>query len=233
TQLNNPNAYLASVYWFLHFQYNGWFFFACMALWYLGHPPAENTYSANRRVFWLFAICCVPAYLLSVLWASLPVAVYLLVVLAAIAQVVSWVLFLQQQRINGWHVSGFLWLPVSACSIKWLLQLGSVVPSLSTLAFGFRSIVIGYLHLVLLGVITLFLLWEAMHSFVVPANKSFVKGRLVLASGIILNELLLMIQGGMAMGYMMLPLVQEWLLSAALLMFTGIAWMCWSVRKSN
>ena len=72
-----------------------------------------------------------------------------------------------------------------------------------------------------------------MHSFVVPANKSFVKGRLVLASGIILNELLLMIQGGMAMGYMMLPLVQEWLLSAALLMFTGIAWMCWSVRKSN
>ena len=40
-----------------------------------------------------------------------------------------------------------------ALSVKLLLQLVSTIPSLSNLAFGFRPIVIGYLHLVLLGVI--------------------------------------------------------------------------------
>ena len=42
--------------------------------------------------------------------------------------------------------------------MKLSLQMVSVVPSLSTLTVGFRPIVIGYLHLVLLGVITIFLI---------------------------------------------------------------------------
>ena len=46
-----------------------------------------------------------------------------------------------------------------ALSIKFLLQLGSTIPAISQLAFGFRPIVIAYLHLVLLAIITLFLLF--------------------------------------------------------------------------
>jgi hypothetical protein len=32
TNLQHPTWFLASTYYFLHFQYNGWFFFACMGL---------------------------------------------------------------------------------------------------------------------------------------------------------------------------------------------------------
>jgi hypothetical protein len=32
TRQLEQHAYLASVYWYLHFQYNGWFFFACAGL---------------------------------------------------------------------------------------------------------------------------------------------------------------------------------------------------------
>ena len=46
-----------------------------------------------------------------------------------------------------------------ALSAKFLLQLGSTIPALSQLGFGFRPIVIAYLHLVLLAVISLFLLF--------------------------------------------------------------------------
>lgn len=49
-------------------------------------------------------------------------------------------------------------LSAFALSLKFLLQLGSTYPPLSTLAFGFRPIVIAYLHLVLLGVITIFII---------------------------------------------------------------------------
>lgn len=225
TQLNSPNAYLASVYWFLHFQYNGWFFFACMALWYLQQPANDRIQTTDARLFWVFAASCAPAYLLSVLWAGLPLFIYAMVVGAAFCQLGAWIFFLHKQYQIGERLRGFLWLPVVACSIKWILQLGSVIPSLSTLAFGFRSIVIGYLHLVLLGVISLFLLLDVVRSGVLAGNKSFVRGRWLLATGIVLNEILLMIQGGMAMGYAMVPRIQEALLAAALLMLTGIAWM--------
>jgi hypothetical protein len=44
-------------------------------------------------------------------------------------------------------VNFFLCLSAIALSIKLLLQLGAVIPALSTWAFGLRPIVIGYLHL--------------------------------------------------------------------------------------
>src|SRR5674476_1365823 len=31
-KMQHPSWYLATIYYFLHFQYNGWFFFTCMGL---------------------------------------------------------------------------------------------------------------------------------------------------------------------------------------------------------
>ena len=78
-----PNSYLASVYFFLHFQYNGWFFFACMGL--LTYQITKyGIYNRKLKVvFTLFVLACVPAYFLSALWLPLPKWVYLLVVVAA------------------------------------------------------------------------------------------------------------------------------------------------------
>jgi hypothetical protein len=75
--------YLAAVYFYLHFQYNGWFFFTCMGLFYVILPTKIIATNKLKRIFWLFALASVPAYFLSTLWMSLPLWVYILVVLAS------------------------------------------------------------------------------------------------------------------------------------------------------
>jgi hypothetical protein len=103
------------------------------------------------------------------------------------------------------------------------LQLGSTIPSLSTLAFGFRPIVIGYLHLVLLGVITLFLLGYMFAENLLTINKKAIAGAGIFAAGIIINEIFLMTQGVAALEYINIPFINEFLLLTALIMLTGIA----------
>src|SRR3546814_9039554 len=58
-----------------------------------------------------------------------------------------------------------------AFSIKVILQAGSTIPSLNNMAFGYRPIVIGYLHLVFLGIVTLFLLGYLFYKGYLKALK--------------------------------------------------------------
>lgn len=228
TKTIHQNWYLAAVYFFLHFQYNGWFFFTCMGLataTFFTHVPVP----VLKRIFWLFAAACIPAYILSALWLPIPSWAYAIVVLAAFCQVIGWVLTLKQIKIQFSFIQSEATKPVRqvimlagiALTIKLLLQLGSTIPSLSVLAFGFRPIVIGYLHLILLGVITLYLLGYLMYEKQVAATAASVRAVKVFTGGIIINELLLMTQGIAAMTYTPLPFINEMLLGAALILFTG------------
>src|SRR5690606_22196295 len=118
-----------------------------------------------NNLFWLYAISCIPAYFLSVLWLKLPLWAYIIVAISAINILTGWIWLIVKMRkqLNGFFDQvpkigkQLLYLSAIAYTIKVVLQVGSVVPSLNNLAFGYRPIVIGYLHLVFLGVITLFL----------------------------------------------------------------------------
>ena len=143
----HQNWYLAAEYFYLHFQYNGWFFFACMGL-------ISTIVSANTRpiilkmIFILFAAAVLPAYFLSTLWMPIPLGVYILVIAAAVAQILGWIYMVgiikkQAHTLNNTMPAIAKWLLIFsaiALSIKLLLQLGSTIPSLSDLAFGFRPI---------------------------------------------------------------------------------------------
>ena len=222
-------AYLAAEYFFLHFQYNGWFFFGCMALLSEVLRKVEvNTYILTR-IFWLFAFAAVPAYFLSTLWMDLPLWIYVLVVLAAVLQLMGWARIVIEIK-RKWPVLKDT-LPLTAkyimcfsglaLTIKLLLQLGSVVPSLSDLAFGFRPIIIGYLHLVLLGVISLFLLSYFFAGEYIQATKKASFAVFLFAIGVIVNEVLLMTQGVAAMSYTSLPFINELLFYTAITLFSG------------
>ena len=225
----HQNWYLAAEYFYLHFQYNGWFFFSCMGL-----VTAQLFQSAPvlilKRIYLLFAFAVIPAYFLSALWMNIPVWVYVLVIIAAFAQVAAWIYMIRliknQNAIfkNPFSVTAkwLLGLAAIALSIKLMLQLGSTIPSLSTLAFGFRPIVIGYLHLVLLGVITLFLIGFMFAANFIVINKKTRAGAGIFAAGIIVNEIFLMTQGVAALDYIHIPYINTALLVAAVIMFAGL-----------
>ncbi|HZH54398.1 MAG TPA: hypothetical protein VFD72_02000, partial [Sphingobacteriaceae bacterium] len=90
----------------------------------------------------------------------------------------------------------FLLLVVGlAFCIKLLLQVLSLLPDLSQLAYGYRPIVIGYLHLVLLAIISLFILAYALTHKYILENRVSAFGLYLLVVGILFNELVLMVQG--------------------------------------
>lgn len=159
--------------------------------------------------------------------------------LAAFSQMAGWVIMMQYIKKQYAQIKilvpeNIVWLFILsgiALTLKLLLQLGSVIPSLSNLAFGFRPIVIGYLHLILLGVITLFLLAFMMvekNIQIKPLTLTAVK---IFTAGVILNEFLLMLQGVTAISFIALPYINEFLLGAAFILVSGIFLLNMSQRK--
>jgi len=222
--------YLASIYFFLHFQYNGWFFFSCMGLLSYRLMKYRIPEKKLKLVFNLFMWASVPAYFLSALWLPIPNWVYMLVIVAVFLQLIAWFISLRlikqvmseiKKDISRFSQRLFV-LSALALTIKLLLQAGSVIPSMSKLAFGFRPIVIAYLHLVLLGVITIFILAYALAFEHISVNKITIRGVSVFTIGIILNETILMIQGISAIVYYGISWINEILFAIAIILFIGI-----------
>ena len=237
--ISHPNWYLASIYFYLHFQYNGWFFFGCMGLLNEHLSKSGIAFSIQRKSFWLFAVACIPAYFLSALWLPIPLWIYIIVVLASLAQLLGWVILVKQmitkksllfKDINV-QTRCILILSGTALSIKLLLQGVSTIPSLSKFAFGFRPVVIGYLHLVLLGVITLFIIAHSKMQNLIYTNRTGNYGIIIFISGIILNEFFLLIQGSSYMIFIGVPYINQLLLAAAVCMFFGLALLVAGLRK--
>jgi hypothetical protein len=225
------HAYLASVYWYLHFQYNGWFFFTCMGLLIFYLTAVLQMPEPSSKIFWLFAGSCIPAYGLSVLWMKLPIWLYIIVVIASVAQMIAWLVLVWYLKIQHSKLAANLskmgvWLLSGisvAITIKLTLQLTSVIPAVSQMAFGFRPIVIAYLHLVLLVITTLFLIAYAYLNGFVKIKSSTNAGILMLAAGIFINEAILGIQGIASFSYNAIPFANVLLFGAAIVMLIGIS----------
>ena len=236
----DQNWYLATIYFFLHFQYNGWFFFAGMGL-LVSRLEKINTAVKDLNIaFLLFCFACIPAYFLSVLWIPLSDIVYFIIIAAVIAQLAGWALmvkvfikdkiFISQQFSKYGKV--LLLLAAIAFSIKLLLQSGSIHPALSQLSYSFRPIIIGYLHLVLLAVTSIFIIGFIVSFELVPVTKKLIVGVFIFVAGVIINELLLMVQGVAALTYTSVPYINILLLIAALILLFGISIMFVSCLKN-
>src|SRR5690606_2544378 len=63
----NADIYLGSIYFYLHFQYSGWFFFAMMAV---AAQQSSIIASIIKPYFIFFAFAAIPTFFLSILWAN-------------------------------------------------------------------------------------------------------------------------------------------------------------------
>lgn len=226
----HEEEYLASLFFYLHFQYNGWFFFACMGLFYGFLNLKRADHSFFETTFYLFFISCLPAYFLSTLWANLPIWLYVVTILAAVLQVVAWFTFLNLivrfQKVSlaklPYFLRYILLFIVFAVSVKVLLQLGSTLPTVSKLTFGFRPIVIAYLHLVLLAIISLFLLFYMYANDLIHCTNKIKVGVIIFSVGVLINEVILAVQGIASFSYTVIPCVNELLFGTAIVLVSGI-----------
>ncbi|MBK8819653.1 MAG: hypothetical protein IPN49_11380 [Saprospiraceae bacterium] len=103
-----------------------------------------------------------------------------------------------------------------------MLQTGSIIPEVSKLAFGFRSIVIAYLHLVLLAFTTLYLLGYLLWNGFISHHKMAVSALILFTLGVFANEFVLMVQGIASFGYILIPHLNEILVGISLFMFFSL-----------
>ncbi len=233
TKVVGQKLYIAAIYFFLHFQYNGWFLFGCLAILFMVAPQQYNNNKLIKNACVTLAISCIPAYLLSILNFKIPVVVYVIAALAALVQLgaILWILRKMKKMLQTFQ-TGIAWLYriISlAVVLKFVLQALSAIPALSKLVFGSRSVVIAYLHLVLLCIVSLFLI--ASVQVCIKYKKQFTTGIIIFLTGAIGNEILLTGQGVSAFLGHPLPYTNEMLLGMVLLIFIGIATMTCTVWK--
>lgn len=150
--------YFDAIYFYLHFQYNGFFTFFVLAFLYrlIGQNKKVRH---GAKVFALFNLACIPAFALSVLWHRPPLVLYLVGGTASLMQAAGLVYLIKDIRRVQWDKSWtnrLLLFSLLAFTLKITLQVFSALPPVAALAYLHRNFVIAYLHLVLLGFITAF-----------------------------------------------------------------------------
>ena len=229
------DLYLASEYYYLHFQYNGFFIFSCIGFLLFSMKQAGSGISEkqNKLIFWLLFVGCVIGYGLSVLWMKMPVSIFAVIVVATIMQTIGAVLLFVFIKKN-WTNLVLKWSPMHrfvllyagfAFAVKIALQLGSTIPALNQFAFGFRNVVIAYLHLVLLMCIATFLVNQILATHYFTITNKLLMGFKLLLLGIFLNELVLGLMGVFSIKYISIPFANEMLLGVSVLMFASIFWI--------
>lgn len=197
--------YQLAIYFYLHFQYDGWFSFALFGLffWIL----ERNNILFNRRYarlfLWLMVVACMPAYALSTLWTEPAAWVFAVAGIAAAIQLLALLyallLLWQIRKSLGWLLGGPIRLvmavSLAAFGLKVIMQLASALPAIAQLAYLVRNFTIGYLHLVFLGFVSFFLFgWMAQQGFLRLRSKTAKWDLLVFLAGFILTELYLFAQ---------------------------------------
>lgn len=221
--------YRDSIYTFLHFQYNGFFTLGLFALYY--HLRFKRGLVVNRndrRFINLLCLSVIPSLFLALLWHN-SVVFYVLAALGCLLLLGA--LFYFFKSIRHLLLSDLFKLRFAntlvifagvSFVLKLLLNAGTIIPALGDAVYGDRPIIIGFLHLVFLGMLTFYLLAVYCEQDIFSKGGRLVKlPIIVFSTGIFLNEILLFVQGLIIL-FNVNSGIFKWLLwVAAIVLFLG------------
>jgi hypothetical protein len=231
TKTGNAILYRDSIYTYLHFQYNGFFTLSVFAFFFnqLLLKIDDPTKKKMKQFAFFLCLSVIPSLFLSLLWHSYNVYIRGLAIIGCVLIFITLVSFLRfafNKKIYGIYTFSLprtlLILSMIAFIIKITLQMGTIVPSLGNAVFGYRPIIIGFLHLVFLGLVTFYIFSNLLSAGVFSIEKRISKTAIIFfATAIIFNEAILLVDGMGRMFYTTNP-IYPWLLwIASILLFTG------------
>ena len=200
-------SYPLSIYYYLHFLYNGFILFALIGSWFHWMDDKGYSYSALHARQFLKGMkwAVFPLYALSAVWLNAGIWINIAGLLAALVQL--WA---------GWHLwhllSGLKWKAifknnriqyflgvfiVTVFYIKIFLQFLSGFQWVADRALMTKSYsIVGYIHLVMLGLISIFFLWYfIVQGWMKYGSRMVRSGLFLFISGVFLSEIMLLGQG--------------------------------------
>ena len=229
-QLRNDPLYMVVVQFYLHFQFNGWFALAVMAL--LIHQLNRwGLFFENRyfyRFFYIYLISLGLTFFQVLHWAYLQPYMYVINAVGVMIQVLAFAFLLYPVRRTLWSKlagqSGTVrWLVgfgMVSLLIKIFLQAALVVPEVMAISTTIRQFMVGYIHLTMLGFITGLILLMLYVKEVAVINTF---GIYIFSIGYIMTEAILFLQGVFYWGrWGTLPYYHEVLLGFSILLPLGL-----------
>ncbi len=229
--------YQIAIQFFLHFQFNGWFIIAVLAL--LFH---QMQLKVENRVFFSFykwlIVGTVLTFALPVSWfISSPILTWIngvgvVVQLVAFAKLI---LMLRPQFGEFYaklkEIEKIVYsFALLSLGLKVLVQLVVIFPDMALVSHQVRNFVIGFIHMIMLGVITGFLLGFLLNAKVINRKNRFSEyGIKIFLMGFILTEFLLFAQGGnLFFNWNLIPMYHQNLFLSSIWLVVGIVMIIFS-----
>ena len=149
----NTPYYQDAIYVYLHFQMNG---FMLLAVWglFASTLPVDSLSKPAKIWLDLFIYSTVLLYFIFTLWSGPGLFVQISAAIGAATNLVSWIalFFLFKDKFPS--NSALVKAAFLATSLKVLFQLLICYPSIGSWTFSNRDLIIGYIHLLTLGIVT-------------------------------------------------------------------------------
>ena len=194
--------YYASIQFFLHFQFNGWLTYAVLGLWFYHLRQRRKTVTIPTTGFWLLQASLLFTYALSVTWSTPLSIIFYLNTLGVLLQAVAFFLILRPvfavanpfRQPTHW-TDWLLLFGILCLLIKVVVQTAVALPAVATISYTIRNYVIGFIHLITLGAITLTGVSLLLKHHLLPTHATARAGWTLLLVAFLLSELILFGQG--------------------------------------
>ncbi|TMU56137.1 hypothetical protein [Flagellimonas algicola] len=202
---SGSDLYRNAIYFYLHFQYNGWFVMALLGLllYFLEQRKIELPHIGFKQFFWFMNLGVMATFCISLLWMKPSNSVYIISLLGSVMQLFAFFILIKhvlpfKSKVNRMDSKLFyLSLKIAAIFflVKVFLQLLGSVPYFASIVSSNIDLVIGYLHWIFLGVVSLTVLAFLFHSKLIELSRTSI---ILYLLGFMLTEGLIFYKGAMA-----------------------------------
>ncbi|WP_299527292.1 hypothetical protein [uncultured Lutibacter sp.] len=199
------DLYFNTVYFYLHFLYNGYFVFVLFGFLFKIFEKQKIIISKKlQENFFLYLnVACIPAYALSILWSTISSVFYVVGFAASILQLIS-LFFLM--KIVRQALPQLKWKSISRLLLKFgliayllkiVIQIASAFPFIVEKSLALKPFfIIGYLHLFTLAFMSVFLFLILAELKIIEFRNTISKiGIFTFLFGVFVTELVLFLQG--------------------------------------
>ena len=242
TPLRGSPIYYGTIQFYLHFQFNGWMFFTALAV-FFKFLESKNFSISNavfKKFYWLLIVSCVLTFALSISWSTPYKVIFWTNSLGVILQIVALYYLYEifkalqneiKSHVGKWSYRLFLIAFWSFC-LKIIVQGLVAIPDLAIISYTIRNFVVGFIHLVMLGVLSLFIfgIYSEQNNRICPRNA--IKGFRLFIFGFLATEFLLFFQGFLLWiqkGF--IPYYHHLITGMSVFMFIGVAFYLLSVSR--
>ncbi len=203
SSLKGSAIYYGTIQFYLHFQFNGWLVFGGMALFFrllgLYHIPVDDLKA--KYFYRLLVISAFLTFAMAITWSTPIAYIFWINSVGVIVQLLALGYFLllakgiipRLKELISKDVKVLLYISFLSFTLKVLIQSFVVIPYIATISYTIRNFVIGFIHLLMLGCLSAFIM--AVYQIIGQRNVILSNGIKLFIFAVVLTEILLFVQG--------------------------------------